>query len=56
MLIYNKNLSVCPVTTHLPIKLVAKNISRKIIEEKINIINNFYKKILIINLKLQSQA
>ena len=44
MLIYNKNLSVCPVTTHLPIKLVAKNISRKIIEEKINIINNFYKK------------
>jgi len=27
MLIYNKNLSVCPVTTHLPLKLVTKKIS-----------------------------
>ncbi len=44
MLIYNKNLSVCPVTTHLPIKLVAKNISMKLIEEKINVIDIFYKK------------
>ncbi len=44
MLIYNKNLSVCPVTTHLPIKLVAKNITKKIIEEKINIIDIFFKK------------
>ena len=44
MLIYNKDLSVCPVTTHLPIKLVAKNITKKIIEEKINIIDAFFKK------------
>jgi len=44
MLIYNKNLSVCPVTTHLPIKLVAKKINLKIIKEKIILINNFYKK------------
>ena len=29
MLIYNKDLSVCPITTHLPIKLVSKNISKK---------------------------
>ena len=29
MLIYNKDLSVCPVTTHLPLKLVAKNINKK---------------------------
>ena len=29
MLIYNKKLSVCPVTTHLPIKLVAKKITKK---------------------------
>ena len=29
MLIYNPNLSVCPVTTHLPIKLVPKEISKK---------------------------
>ncbi len=44
MLIYNRDLSVCPVTTHLPIKLVAKNISKKLIEEKIDLINVFYKK------------
>ncbi len=44
MLIYNKNLSVCPVTTHLPIKLVNKNITKKIIKEKIDIIDAFFKK------------
>ena len=44
MLIYNKKLSVCPVTTHLPLKLVAKKISKKLIHEKIVLINNFYKK------------
>ena len=44
MLIYNKKLSVCPVTTHLPIKLVAKKITKKLIEEKIEIINLFFKK------------
>ena len=42
MLIYNKNLSVCPITTHLPLKSVAKNITKKLISEKIKIINNFY--------------
>ena len=46
MLIYNKKLSVCPITTHLPIKLVAKKITRKMIKEKIIIINNFFKKYL----------
>ena len=46
MLIYNEKLAVCPVTTHLPIKLVAKKISKKNIREKIIIINNFYKKYL----------
>ena len=44
MLIYNKKLSVCPITTHLPLKLVVKNITKKKIEEKIYLINNFYKK------------
>ena len=29
MLIYNKNLSVCPITTHLPLKNVSKKISKK---------------------------
>ena len=46
MLIYNKKLSVCPVTTHLPIKLVAKKITKKKIKEKIIVVNNFYKKYL----------
>ena len=49
MLIYNKYLSVCPITTHLPIKQVTKKINKKIIAEKIILINNFYKKILKIN-------
>ena len=46
MLIYNEKLSVCPITTHLPLKLVSKQISKKIIIEKVNIINDFYKKFL----------
>ena len=44
MLIYNKELSVCPLTTHLPIKLVSKKINRKSIIEKVNLIDDFYKK------------
>ena len=44
MLIYNEKLSVCPVTTHLPLKLVTKEISKRAIKEKVNIINDFYKK------------
>ena len=44
MLIYNKDLSVCPITTHLPIKLVAKKINKKTILEKVSLIHNFYKK------------
>ncbi|MDC0469652.1 4-hydroxythreonine-4-phosphate dehydrogenase PdxA, partial [Candidatus Pelagibacter sp.] len=43
-LIYNKNLSVCPLTTHLPIKLVSKFITKKNIEEKLILLNTFYKK------------
>ena len=45
MLIYNKDLSVCPITTHLPIKLVSKNISQKLIKEKIELISEFFNKI-----------
>ena len=44
MLIYNKKLSVCPITTHLPLKLVAKEISKKVITEKVSLICSFYKK------------
>jgi len=42
MLIYNKNLSVCPITTHLPLKLVTKEISKKVIIDKVSLINAFY--------------
>ena len=44
MLIYNKKLSVCPITTHLPIKLVSQKIKRKNISDKVFLINNFYLK------------
>jgi len=43
MLIYNKKLSVCPITTHLPLKFVTKNITKKKIIEKVCLINSFYK-------------
>ena len=43
MLIYNKDLSVCPLTTHLPIKLIAKKITKKLIEDKIQLIDGFFK-------------
>ena len=44
MLIFNRDLAVCPVTTHLPLKKVYKKINKKNIAEKIFLINNFYKK------------
>ena len=44
MLIYNKNLSVCPLTTHLPIKMVSKNVTKKLIKEKVDLIDKFFKK------------
>ncbi len=44
MLIYNKKLSVSPITTHISLKDVHKKIKEKIIMNKIIAINNFYKK------------
>ena len=52
MLIYNKNLSVCPITTHLPLKLVTKEINKKLIKEKVSLINSFYKKRFGLNPKI----
>ena len=46
MLIYNKTLSVSTITTHLPLKNVSKNINKKSIVEKANLINKFYKKFI----------
>ena len=42
MLIYNKELSVCPLTTHLPLNMVPKSISKKLIIEKTKLINEFF--------------
>ena len=46
MLIFNKELSVSPITTHIPINKVTQKIKKKIIINKINNINEFYKKFL----------
>ena len=43
MLIYNNDLSVSPVTTHLPLKKVSRAINKKLIYEKVKLINDFYK-------------
>jgi len=44
MLIFNKNLSVSPLTTHLALKYVHKKISKKKIYTHVSLINDFYKK------------
>ena len=46
MLIYNKKLSVSPLTTHLPLKEVNKKISKKKIIDHVNLIRHFYKNVL----------
>ena len=43
MLIYNKNLSVSPITTHIPLSQVSKKINYYQIIKKVKIINAFYK-------------
>ena len=42
MLIYNDKLSVSPLTTHLPLKHVAKNISKQKIIKNVKQIKKFY--------------
>ena len=44
MLIYNKKLSVCPITTHLPLKKVHKYVSKNKIINHVKLIDQFYKK------------
>ena len=46
MMIYNKELSVVPITTHIKVRNISKNISKKIIIKKLNTLNNYYFKIL----------
>ena len=52
MLIYNNDLSVSPVTTHIKLSSVSKNISKKKITTKTMAINNFFKKELMIRPKI----
>ena len=44
MLIFNKRLSVSPLTTHLPLKEVHKNLSRNKIINHVKLIDAFYRK------------
>tara|TARA_B100001250_G_scaffold184511_1_gene158709 strand:+ start:50 stop:1027 length:978 start_codon:yes stop_codon:yes gene_type:complete len=43
MLIYNPNFSVSPITTHLPVNKISKNITKKIIIKNVLLLNNFYR-------------
>jgi len=44
MIIYNKSLSVSPLTTHLPLKYVSKKIKKNQIVNKVITINSFWQK------------
>jgi len=46
MLIYNKELAVSPLSTHIPLSSVSSKIKKTEIIKKIKIIDNFYKKII----------
>ena len=46
MLIYNNNLSVSPITTHLPLKKIFSKITKNKIINSVKTINNFYIKYL----------
>jgi len=52
MLIFNQNLSVSPLTTHTPIRIVSRKIKKKYIEKQIKFINDFYAKLLKIKPKI----
>ena len=46
MLIYNPNFSVSPITTHLPVNKISKNLTKKKIINRVLLIQNFYIKFL----------
>jgi len=52
MLLYNKQLSVSPITTHIKLKKVSRNISKKKIVDKLITINKFFLKKLRIKAKI----
>jgi len=46
MLIFNQNFSVTPITTHINVKDISKEINKEKIIKKVITINNFYTKVL----------
>ena len=52
MLIYNKKLSVAPITTHIELKKVSTTLSKRKIIEKLITINKFYLKIFKVKPKI----
>jgi len=52
MLLYNKQLSVSPITTHIKLKKVSRNISKKKIVDKLITINKFFLKKLRVKPKI----
>ena len=51
MLIFNKKLSVSPITTHIPLKQVNSKIKKEKIIQSVKTINNFYRYVLKKNAK-----
>ena len=45
MMLYNKQLSVVPITTHIKVVNISKNINKKVLIKKINTLNFYFKKI-----------
>ncbi len=45
MLIKNKNLMVSPMTTHLDVRSISKNLNKNMLIDKVKIIDNWYKKL-----------
>ncbi len=45
MMLHNKKMSVVPLTTHLRVKDISRNLTQEIILKKIITLNNFYKKL-----------
>ncbi len=45
MMIYNNNLAVVPITTHINVRKISRKLNRSLIQKKIKTVNKFYYKI-----------
>ena len=52
MLLYNKKLSVVPITTHIKVEEISKKINKTLIAKKIKVLSKNYKKIFKFNPKM----